>query len=128
MAKKTVNAREILKDIKAGMDNTALIRKYQLSEKGLHSVFKKLVDSGALKQEDLDSRLASHDGPPPASKPKNSGAPELHVCPKCGKEYDDTSTKFCPQDGFRLVPKNSGGTCPKGLSTNRCCNLTSRFV
>jgi Mor family transcriptional regulator len=62
MGKKIVSAREILKDIKAGMDDAALMEKYRLSEKGLQSVFKKLTDAGALKQEDLDSRLTSREG------------------------------------------------------------------
>ncbi|MGO9568516.1 MAG: hypothetical protein ACLP5H_13330 [Desulfomonilaceae bacterium] len=33
MAKKTMNAKEILVDIKAGMNNAALMEKYGLSEK-----------------------------------------------------------------------------------------------
>lgn len=33
------------------------------------------------------------------------------VCPKCGAEYDDPNTKFCPADGTKLEPKddNSAG-------------------
>lgn len=57
MAKKTINAKEILADIKAGLNNSALglnntglMEKYQLSEKGLQSVFRKLVDAGELIQ------------------------------------------------------------------------------
>ena len=34
MGKKTINVKEILADIKTGMDNTALMEKYRLSEKG----------------------------------------------------------------------------------------------
>jgi len=41
MGKKTINATEILADIKAGMDDSALMEKYQLFEKGLQSVFQK---------------------------------------------------------------------------------------
>ena len=46
MAKITVSAKEILADIKAGMDDTTLMQKYGLSDKGLQSIFKKLVDAG----------------------------------------------------------------------------------
>jgi len=35
MAKKTIIAKEILADLKAGMNNTAIMEKYGLSEKGL---------------------------------------------------------------------------------------------
>jgi Mor family transcriptional regulator len=38
MAKRTINAKDILADIKAGMNNAALMEKYGLSEKGLRSV------------------------------------------------------------------------------------------
>ena len=50
MPKRTINAKEILADIKAGMDDSALIEKCALSEKGLQSLFKKLTDAGLLKQ------------------------------------------------------------------------------
>jgi hypothetical protein len=49
MAKRTINAKEILADLKAGMNNAALMAKYGLSEKGLQSLFKKLMDTGVLK-------------------------------------------------------------------------------
>jgi len=39
MPKKTINAKEILADIKAGMNNAALMEKYQLSETGLQSFY-----------------------------------------------------------------------------------------
>jgi hypothetical protein len=45
MAKRTINAKEILADIKAGMDNAALMEKYHLTDKSLQSVFKKLTDT-----------------------------------------------------------------------------------
>ena len=45
MAKRTINAKEILADIKAGMDNAALMEKYHLNDKSLQSVFKKLTDT-----------------------------------------------------------------------------------
>ena len=56
MAKITVSANEILADIKADMDDTGLMQKYGLSDKGLRSVLKKLVDEGVLKQGELDKR------------------------------------------------------------------------
>ena len=58
MTKITISAKEILTDIKAGMDDSALMQKYGLPEKNLQSVFKKLVDAGILKQGELDTRAA----------------------------------------------------------------------
>jgi hypothetical protein len=88
MAKRTVDAKEILADIKAGMDSPALMEKYQLSEKGLQSLFTKLKDAGVLK-------------PKKGGPEKTKSAPEEAVsgtwkCPICGNPQ---STQFnqCPQ-------------------------------
>ena len=54
MAKITIDARQVLLDIRAGMTDTALMEKYKLSARGLQSLFKKLLDGGIIKQDDLD--------------------------------------------------------------------------
>jgi hypothetical protein len=59
VGKKTISAREILADIKAGMKNRALMEKYRLSEKGLQSVFKKLMTLKAISHADLYERSRS---------------------------------------------------------------------
>ena len=51
-----VNAQEAARDIRSGMDDFALMRKYQVSNKGLSSLFKKLMDVGLVQQIDLDRR------------------------------------------------------------------------
>ncbi|MGO9572380.1 MAG: PilZ domain-containing protein [Desulfomonilaceae bacterium] len=60
MAKRTVSAKEILTDIKTGMDNSALMQKYGLSEKGLQSLFKKLVTLKAISHSELYERSKSY--------------------------------------------------------------------
>jgi hypothetical protein len=88
MAKRTVDAKEILDDIKAGMDSTALMEKYQLSKKGLQSLFKKLMDAGVLKPKKREPE-------------KSTPAPEEAVastwkCPICGNPQT-TQYSQCPQ-------------------------------
>ena len=56
MAKRTMNAKEFLADIKGGMDDAGLMEKYRLSGDLLQSVFEKLVDMGLLKRRDLEKR------------------------------------------------------------------------
>ena len=56
MEKRIVNAKQALDYIKAGMDDAAVMGKYQLSEKGLQEPFKKLVEGGVLKQEEVEKR------------------------------------------------------------------------
>jgi hypothetical protein len=89
VTQKTVSAKEILADIKRGMDDSALMEKYQLSEKGLQSVFIRLVDLGAVTQEELC---------------KGTSAPEKIVdvawkCPACGKPQTRQYNE-CPDCGI----------------------------
>jgi hypothetical protein len=51
-----VNAQEAARDIRSGMDDFALMQKYQLSYKNLPSLFKKLMDVGLIQQTDIDHR------------------------------------------------------------------------
>ncbi len=86
MEKRTLNAKEVLDDIKAGLDDAALMGKYQLSEKGLESLFKKLVDGAVLKQEELEKRT-------PAPE---KAAEAAWVCPICGNPQNTHYDK-CPE-------------------------------
>jgi hypothetical protein len=88
MAKRTVDAKEILDDIKAGLGSTALMEKYQLSEKGLQSLFKKLKDAGVLKPKKREPE-------------KTTSAPSEDVtsawkCPICGNPQT-TQYNQCPE-------------------------------
>lgn len=58
MAQRTINAKEILKDIKAGIRFADLMEKHELSESSLKAIYKKLLDSGALTVEELKKRKA----------------------------------------------------------------------
>ncbi len=59
MAKRTINVKEITQDLKAGMNDAALMEKYRLTEKSLQSLFKKRTDSGVLKNSALDEQRIS---------------------------------------------------------------------
>lgn len=47
---------EALQDIKSGMDDAALMRKYRLSARGLQSLFRKLLEKGLLRPPEIDER------------------------------------------------------------------------
>ncbi len=53
MSKPQLNAKEILQDIRAGLDDTALMEKYGLSRDGLHSAYDKLVRAGLITRATL---------------------------------------------------------------------------
>jgi hypothetical protein len=67
MEKIIIDAREVLLDIRSGIDDYALMKKYRLSAKGVQSLFDKLSKAGLIKQvspkemiRDIESGM-SHD-------------------------------------------------------------------
>lgn len=58
--KKTIKAVAIVRDIRAGMADAALRDKYRLTEKGLQTVFLKLLDTGLIAPSDLELRPHVH--------------------------------------------------------------------
>lgn len=68
MKKPRISAKEAVKDIRAGMNDIALMKKYGLSAKGLKSLLKKLGQAGIIKHlnayevmTDLKSGISSND-------------------------------------------------------------------
>jgi len=57
MTKPKISAKELIADIRAGMDDPALMKKYGLAAQGLQSIFNKLIAAGALQQDELDNRM-----------------------------------------------------------------------
>jgi hypothetical protein len=83
-----VSAKEIVKDIRSGMDDAALMKKYQISAQGLRILYKKLLDMGAITEAELSNRTLASDKTmafawkcPACGKPQVAGMPE---CPDCG--------------------------------------------
>ena len=75
MAKQKIGAREALEDIRSGMTDDALMKKYRLTDKGLESLFQKLVQAGLLEESFLLKRGArapvdAWPTEPPAQIPK----------------------------------------------------------
>ncbi len=54
--KKTVSAKAVIADIRAGATDEFLMNKYALSEKGLQSIFQKLITAKVITQAELDRR------------------------------------------------------------------------
>src|SRR5271157_4298888 len=56
MIKREIFAKEILNDIKSGMDDVNLMQKYKVTVKGLDGVFRKLLTAGLISERELNSR------------------------------------------------------------------------
>lgn len=57
MANRKINPKEFIRDMKTGMDNMALLKKYQISSKTLQHLFKQLIDTGMITRNDLKDRI-----------------------------------------------------------------------
>jgi hypothetical protein len=93
--KMRLSAKEILADIRSGLDASALKRKYGLSDKSLDKVYLKLYQAGLLKKHEKPLRastaapIASHLGDPQGAEWKcpacgKAQASEVPECPICG--------------------------------------------
>jgi hypothetical protein len=59
--KKKIQVRAIVVDIRSGMTNDQLMAKYDLSARGLSSVYTKLVHAGAMHEDELKRRMPPGD-------------------------------------------------------------------
>jgi hypothetical protein len=56
-AKRKIEAKSFVDDIRSGMSNLELMEKYHLSSKGLLSAFNKLISSQAMEEDELTGRI-----------------------------------------------------------------------
>lgn len=104
--KKTLSAREIVKDLRACATDEFLMKKYELSEKKLQSALQKLVAAKLYTQVELDGRsvakveavVIAEDETRPVPSASASIRPVFR-CPACGlpQSYE---FKVCPQCGI----------------------------
>ncbi|MBI5571814.1 MAG: ankyrin repeat domain-containing protein [Desulfomonile tiedjei] len=52
-----LKAKDVLDLLRSGADNQALMERFHLSPKGLHSLFKKMVVAGLVSEEELKARI-----------------------------------------------------------------------
>lgn len=93
--KKKLSAKQVLSDIRSGMDSAALKSKYRLSDKSLEAVFRKLVEAGALKERERPlPGPVSIAAKRPDAEPISSG----WQCPACGR-IQKSAVPECPACG-----------------------------
>ncbi|MBI5572269.1 MAG: hypothetical protein HY914_20165 [Desulfomonile tiedjei] len=94
--KRKVSAKQIVTDIRAGMDRTQLKRKYGLSDTSLETVCRKLVAAKALSEAELRKRgfTSPSEGEPPQG-PEHG---YLWYCPAC-HQGQEREFEECPACG-----------------------------
>jgi|SRR5271157_5578436 len=60
-AKRRIDTKELVTDIRSNLSDAELMEKYKLSSRGLQRVFTKLVDSRAVMADDISGRSILHD-------------------------------------------------------------------
>jgi hypothetical protein len=130
---RTVSAHEAARDLRSGVSDADLMKKYRLSSKGLQSLFGQLLDTGVVSQHDLDGRMpwtdhtvdvlgvlrqfgldrshVSERDPTVPSQCVACGAPqtmEFEVCPSCGTNIPEFKTRKVERE----QPVKAAWLCP----------------
>lgn len=95
MARKRINGREVLADIRSGIDDAGLMEKYGLSSRGIIQLMGKLVSAGLLTPAELADRR---------SLAKTIYFP-VFKCPAC-LEIHHTRFDVCPICGATMEQLN----------------------
>ncbi|MGB6064948.1 MAG: hypothetical protein WBG50_09070 [Desulfomonilaceae bacterium] len=97
MAKKNIKARELLSDVRAGMDDATLMKKYNLSARGVLQALNKLIGHGLMSPEELVERR---------SLAKTVYMP-VFTCSACG-DTQFSKVEKCPRCGARMRTSGEG--------------------
>lgn len=80
MSNGKITAKELIDDIRKGLDDSALIEKYKVSSQALQGFFKQLKEKGLIKQEELEQRAQIFKCP----ACNWSSNKKFEECPHCG--------------------------------------------
>lgn len=100
MVKKKINAKELLSDIRAGMDDESLMSKYGLSNRGVLLAMNRLIWAGLMLPSELVERrsLAKTVYMPvfKCSLCNDIQFSKQEKCPRCGATMRDLKEKKSP--------------------------------
>lgn len=108
MGKRSISAKQLVADIKAGKSDAELMESYNVSAAALQSLFKKLVSAGLMRQEEIDNRIPTSERTvnlalwkcPACGMPQSR---EMDECPDCGiitAKYIDKKTNEIDRSGI----------------------------
>ncbi len=117
--KRSLNAKEIVADIRAGMSDAELQEKYRLTKAGLHKVVAKLMAAGALSakpkpppRERAPAQAPESPDPPAVdaqyqfARPKTAAQQDLWTCPSCAFPQPRPETE-CARCGLVIAKASS---------------------
>jgi hypothetical protein len=134
-AKRKLSAKQLLADIRSGMDRRALKLKYALSDKALDSVCAQLAAKGALTEHEIrrltpvrrPAKAAPEAPEPPQWRCPACNAPqaaEMSECPVCGVVVE----KFVERQGQDDHLLNAASLAPPDAGPSQRTGLTPVIV
>lgn len=140
MGKKRISAKEAVADIRSGMDDSALMKKYNLLPDGLQSLFDKLVNAGFLDLAEIQRRLSGFlgtvvisesdlsprngDGKGVPRSPEPNSAPRIHA-QQAARDIRLGMSDFALMEKYRLSAKGLQSLFDKLISAGL---LTREFL
>ena len=60
--KRSIKAADVIRDLRSGMTACQLMEKYRISITGLRLIFRKLLDTGVITNDELNTQVALYKG------------------------------------------------------------------
>jgi outer membrane protein assembly factor BamB len=113
VSKRKINAKQAVRDIRLGLSDSEMMEKYELSSRGLQSLFEKLINEGLVDLPDIEDRTPLH---------SRTVVVDLYRCPACNMPQFETFD-VCPQCGVIVTKFKPGDASAK--SDRRASGLPS---
>lgn len=117
---KKINAKQLAGDIRSGMGNAAIMKKYQLTPQAYQTFVKKMIAAGVITREEVQQRgkkkpAKKTPAQPAKQKPPPKKRPEATPPPVPDEEEPAMTMKTCGQCGYQaLAWKDKCPNCGMG--------------
>ena len=105
MAKPKISAKAIVSDLKRGLPDSDLMARYGVSERGLQSLFQKLLNAGLVDREIIEGRDSSACGTSKPPSPREISPTDKGVTSQ--SDLDKRHSAHSEHDGVREFPPPS---------------------
>ena len=106
--KRSIKAADVIRDLRSGMTACQLMEKYRISITGLRLIFRKLLDTGVITNDELNTQVALYKG--------TAGLSGIRKCLRTSNPFAlricDSSNPFAT--GY-LLNISENGVCVKGV-------------
>jgi uncharacterized protein (DUF433 family) len=126
-----IDVKEALRDIRSGMGGDELMKKYNLSSKGLQSLLSKLHSAGLIKQEQFELLMGGPSKPPPgvkASIPAKGGGESATGDGRPAEKSKPRLSKEAVIEDIKAGMPDSGLMHKYGLTAKALENMYAKLI